>query len=684
MTKQDSIQSLRAQGYKLKYLPKGSKELTRKWKDTPTDDTIPDGCNYAVIQDGNKFVIDIDDPQFNNVLEEYFEGTLAVKTGGGGIHVYFKDIPRIKPIKTTKLYYKGQIIGDIKAALSYVVGPGSSHFTGNDYKQVSTTDKVLEMDCESILLTLKKHGITTKSTPKVTAVTTFEEGAAVGERNIECFKKACYLFDQEKSTYESGLNFILTWNEKFSEPLDTREVETTVKSAWNTVYGKEISFEGHDKIDKVAAELQKNHKFVTDKKTDEILLYNGKIYDKLQSEALIKEKTEKLIPNCTTHYRTEVINKIKAQTYTDLEEFDSNPNEITVENGILNLDTLELKDHTPEHLSRVLLPVRYIRPQHEDIEENLKDTLFWKSLKASFTVDGKFRPIDFLTVLEVIASTFVKKPIDDKAIMFLGSGDNGKSVFLSYTESLLGKSNVSSIPLQDLTNDKFLTANLDGKSANIFSDLEKNELRHTGKIKPIVSNEGIEVQKKNKQGYTLYPFCKLIFSCNKFPKVFDQSQGFFRRWVIVKWERNFENDSARDENLLEKLLENQEERNLVFSCLVKLANKLNKTGKFTHSASWRIIQQEWNQNADPVADFDAHCIKDSKFNKPKNEVYKCYRNWCYFKGETPLGMGKFSKEFCEYHEELIEKDLDDRTRRVWCNIDFKIPKDAKLEDFDFS
>jgi len=84
MTKQDSIQSLRAQGYKLKYLPKGSKELTRKWKDTPTDDTIPDGCNYAVIQDGNKFVIDIDDPQFNNVLEEYFEGTLAVKTGGRG------------------------------------------------------------------------------------------------------------------------------------------------------------------------------------------------------------------------------------------------------------------------------------------------------------------------------------------------------------------------------------------------------------------------------------------------------------------------------------------------------------------------------------------------------------------------------------------------------------------------
>ncbi len=90
-----------------------------------------------------------------------------------------------------------------------------------------------------------------------------------------------------------------------------------------------------------------------------------------------------------------------------------------------------------------------------------------------------------------------------------------------------------------------MSADLDGKSANIFSDLEKNELRHTGEIKDIVSGEGLQVQKKYKDPFTLYPFVKLMFSCNRFPKSFDQSQGFFRKWMIVKWERNFENDPER-------------------------------------------------------------------------------------------------------------------------------------------
>ena len=94
----------------------------------------------------------------------------------------------------------------------------------------------------------------------------------------------------------------------------------------------------------------------------------------------------------------------------------------------MNLETLELNPHSPDHLSRVLLPVEYHKPEHDDIEKNLKDTLFWKYLTASFTVDGKFRQNDFDTVLEIIASPIIKRHVDEKAFMFLGGGENGKSV----------------------------------------------------------------------------------------------------------------------------------------------------------------------------------------------------------------------------------------------------------------
>lgn len=440
-------------------------------------------------------------------------------------------------------------------------------------------------------------------------------------------------------------------------------------------------YDGDDKIDRVADRLQRHHRFVTIRKTGEILLYNGKIYDNLQAETFIKEETETLIPNCTSHHRKEVIDKIKAKTYSELEKFDTDPNLITVENGILNLETLELEPHNPNHLSRVLLPVEYHKPENESIEENLKDTLFWKFLTSSFTVHDKFRKDDFDTVLEIIACPIIKRHVDEKAFMFLGGGENGKSVCLGYIQSIIGRDNVRNISLQDIADDKFMRANLSGASANIFPDLEQNELKHTGKVKAITSNEGIEVQKKHQQAFTLYPFCKLMFSCNRFPKVFDQSQGFFRRWLIVKWERDFENDPARIEYLKEKLEANKEEKNLVFSCLVVIANRLNKVGKFTHSKDWKTIQKEWNENADPIDDFATNYILDSENHKTKRETYHFYKDVMIEKGETPKGIGQFSKAFSEYHDE-DRVEVNGRTQRAWLNIDFKVPKQTTLSIAD--
>ena len=345
-------------------------------------------------------------------------------------------------------------------------------------------------------------------------------------------------------------------------------------------------FEGDDKITNVVIHLQRNNNFVTLRKTDDILLYNGKIYDNLQAKTIIKEETEKLIPNCNEHNRIESVNKIKAQTYTDIENFDKDSNLITVPNGILELDTQKIKPHTPKHLSRVLIPTEYITPKYkikdetifQDIEKNLKDTLFWKFLKSSFTINDKFRKDNFETALEVTACAIIKHQIDEKAIMFLGNGDNGKSVLLEYIENMLGEKNVSNIPLQKIADDRFMSADLDGMSANIFTDLGHNELKHAGEVKAIISGEGIQVQRKNKQPFKLKPFCKLMFSSNRFPKVFDQSQGFFRRWIIIKWERNFDGDPQRDEGLKQKLRENRDERAKVFSCLVKLADRLNRNG----------------------------------------------------------------------------------------------------------
>ena len=700
MTKGEMILNYNKQGYRtleIPYNPSTPKILNRKgWNVDVTNINIGKDNLYAVVQEENKLTFDIDDVELNFILDSYLDKTLIVKTGNGGRHGYFKDISRINPIKSCKLYKDGKAVGDLKAGISYVVGCGSSYKENGitkEYTQISTTNKVMEVDCTQILQILKDNGITTKR--EISTHSTkpkFTDGAQTGERNNQCFIMACNFFEKEEN-FEAGLDFIKIWNNSCNKnPLSDLEIETTVTSAWKRITNKQIDFEGKDRITNVAKELQKNHKFVTLRKTDEILLWTGKIYDNLQAETVIKEETEKLIINCTEHDRQEVISKIKAQTYVDLENFDSDPNLITLENGILSIDTRIMETPNPEHLSRILFPVKYHEPEFEinddtifvDIEKNLENTLFWKSLKTCFTIDGKFIQDDFETVLEIIASVFVKKHIDSKAFMFLGNGANGKSVYLGYIESLIGKNNVSHIPLQEISSDRFASAELDGKSANIFTDLERNELRDTGKIKTITDGEGLQVQKKHGHPFTLYPFAKLMFSCNKFPKVFDQSQGFFRRWKIVSWSRNFENDPERIKYLREKLTNNQQEKNLVFSCLIRIAHKLNKTGKFTHSKSWKDIQREWNANADPLDDFVNNYIIDSDFNKTKRETYQFYKEIMHDRSEIPLGIGQFGKKFSEYFEfdKINNNSTNMRTERVWLNIDFKRPAQITLNGID--
>ena len=433
----------------------------------------------------------------------------------------------------------------------------------------------------------------------------------------------------------------------------------------------------NQRIDFIAAGLINRYNFVTAIESDTIYLFTGKIYENEKAIATIKEQTEKRIVECTERDCLEVIAKIKRKTYKNLKDFDKSPNFINTENGILNLDTMELKQHTHTYLSKVLLPVKFRMPTSQDIEKNLEKTLFWKFLKSSFTVDEKTNQEDMKTVLEIMASVFLKTNVDERSVMFLGGGENGKSVCLDYIKFLLGKKNFSNIPLQIITNDRFSTANLDGKLANIFTDLEKDELKHTGTFKAVSSGEAVYAQKKYGQPFDLIPVATQIFSTNRFPKSYDQSQGFFRRWIIVQWLRNFENDPDRDGKLKEKLLENESDRDIVFSNLIQIARNLLRTNEFTYSKDWQIIKKEWNANADPVEDFMDNYIIDSDRSKTKRETYQFYKKIMVEKGEIPLGIGKFGKIFSEYFD-----DSKTDGTRTWLNIDFKEPKQETLQEYD--
>ena len=103
-------------------------------------------CGYE-----NLAVIDCDDFDFYKNIKEVLPKTYSVKTGGGGIHLYY-FIPELK--QKIILDLDNKHLGEVQSKGTQVVGPGSTHPKGTVYKEINQ-EKIATLNCEELLSLLK-------------------------------------------------------------------------------------------------------------------------------------------------------------------------------------------------------------------------------------------------------------------------------------------------------------------------------------------------------------------------------------------------------------------------------------------------------------------------------------------------------------------------------------------------
>ena len=127
-----------------------------------------------------------------------------------------------------------------------------------------------------------------------------------------------------------------------------------------------------------------------------------------------------------------------------------------------------------------------------------------------------------------------------KAILLVGEGANGKSVYLAALRTFLGRANVAAETLHRLESNRFAVAQLVGKLANICPDLPSASLAGSSVFKLITGGDCITGEHKFKQPFPFIPFARLVFSANHLPRSADASHAYFRRWIILPFERTFD------------------------------------------------------------------------------------------------------------------------------------------------
>ena len=121
-----------------------------KFNDKKLLDHINRGGNYGVIGGyGNLRILDIDDKTKVTEFKSMFDKTFMIKTGSGGLHIYF-----------TSDYNKPHILknemGEYRAEAMQCVGPGSTHPSGNTYDLINN-EKIINIPTDIIIKVLSPY-----------------------------------------------------------------------------------------------------------------------------------------------------------------------------------------------------------------------------------------------------------------------------------------------------------------------------------------------------------------------------------------------------------------------------------------------------------------------------------------------------------------------------------------------
>jgi putative DNA primase/helicase len=225
-----------------------------------------------------------------------------------------------------------------------------------------------------------------------------------------------------------------------------------------------------------------------------------------------------------------------------------------------------------------------------------------------------------------------------KSLFLIGEGANGKSVFLETLAAVLD--NVSHLELSELF-DRFKIAELEGKLANICTDVETSKVMDA-RFKKIVAGEPQSAERKFKKPFEFQPFAKILFSANEFIPTKDRTHGFYRRFDVLKFNRIFKTEEQKPE-LLQELT--KEVAGIFTWALEGLERLSQQNWIMTKSSYMEDCHNEFRRATNPLyLFFEEECVVEVNATVDSKELRRRYEQYCEDNGYKPLSDNKLGQE----------------------------------------
>lgn len=429
-------------------------------------------------------------------------------------------------------------------------------------------------------------------------------------------------------------------------PLQDNELEVILR---DESFQKRIFFnsKGSFLFDEFAKYIKNNNHII--KINDQLHLYKDGIY--VDGQARIEAEMINNISKLNKAKRSEVLSYLNLLISENTSV--SEANLIAFKNGIYNIVDDSFIEFSPEFIITNKVNWNYNPVAYSKLVDKTMNKLSCGDFEIRMLLE------------EVVGYCFYRRNELRKAFILTGDKANGKSTYLDMIKTLLGDENTSALDLKELS-DRFKTAELFGKLANIGDDIGDEFIANPAIFKKLVSGDRVNVERKGQNPFDFNNYSKFLFSANNIPRIKDKTGAVLDRLIIIPFNASFSvNDKDFDPYIKYKLREQEAIEYLINLGLQGLKRVLQNR-RFTVPDKVKKEILEYEEVNNPILGFfkDVDKIK----NESTKEIYMKYQEYCILNGLQPISNVEFSRQVVKkFGYDIKDKKINGKKYRVFVN-----------------
>lgn len=357
----------------------------------------------------------------------------------------------------------------------------------------------------------------------------------------------------------------------------------------------------------------------------------GRVDDENQLRKEIYDQLKPYLTTGLTKRVTSLLDSMRMECYTA--DLPIQSDRIHVANGTLHINCLSDSDEFLElekEYCRNRLPVAY--------NPDAPEPMVWKQFLSQL-----LEPEDILTLQEYMGYCFLPTTKAQKMLMLVGRGGEGKSRIGLVLRALLGV-NLCTGSIAKIEQNRFARADLEHELVMVDDDMKLEALPQTNNMKAIITAElPIDLEKKGIQSYQGNLYARFLgFGNGTLKALYDRSEGFFRRQIILSVKKKAENRKD-DPFLAEKMC--AEKEGIFLWCLEGLHRLMRNDYQFSLSNRSKENMKEAISDGNNVVEFmksEGYIQFSPESEASSKDLYEAYKRWCEDNALHPISARSMS------------------------------------------